>query len=130
MIPPNLTGLTDEELVEAVATQVMGWKKEPGDMEWVSEDGGHWMVNHWNPVSGSWDDTMEVVHYMRDHSLSYKFADTLVSLFCSSRGVPTLNDPFDGASIALVQASQREICLAALTAISSPPSHARSPQAS
>jgi hypothetical protein len=41
--------MTDREKIDYLATKVMEWKLEPGAMEWKDANGGHYLVNWWNP---------------------------------------------------------------------------------
>lgn len=67
----QLQAKTDEELVTLVAEEVMGWSRnggfwhqeKPHSADFVAETFyacGEKQIA-WNPVSGSWDDTMQVV---------------------------------------------------------------------
>lgn len=61
----SLQTLTDEQLIEKVAVEVMWWSKERYGVcnchtGW-NQGGGSWIgVGHWDPLR-NWNDTMEVV---------------------------------------------------------------------
>jgi hypothetical protein len=82
MTPETTDGLSDEELVERLATEVMGWEKRKsadpnglffGEWYWwnTAMRNGSGQGNHWNPLT-RWDDCMEVVDRMKDRKLTFK----------------------------------------------------------
>ncbi len=56
--------MTDDQIVEAVATEVMGWHKEYTTQRrwhWV-DSGGRWHLKEWNPLAHIADAWMVVEH--------------------------------------------------------------------
>src|SRR4051794_28777196 len=69
---PSINGMTDQQLIEAVATEVMGWHRKPWDwrqdgdtFKWANENDWIDASGMWNPLT-DWNHTMEVVQRMRD----------------------------------------------------------------
>lgn len=77
----EVQALPDDQLIEKVAVEVMGWKERSKfnsaggqdrswwkDGEWVCNKDGEWVCNagkhHWNPLT-DWNHTMEVVEKMK-----------------------------------------------------------------
>lgn len=94
--------ITDEQLIERVAVEVMGWEVIPHGEGYeqlppVVKDHAGYVSTQWNPLT-DWNHTMEVVEKInRVHAIKLKFwldhGDTMHGL-------------------------QRELCLAALKAVS------------
>lgn len=79
----SLQAMKDEEIINLVATQVMGFELQPIEKVWENgyapdvlywkvpegiqintkpeKESDPWPSRLWNPLSGSWDDTMSVV---------------------------------------------------------------------
>jgi len=113
----NNSPMTDQEIVEALATKVMGWlalETEDG-LAWIKELSGRLLLMHfadeWSPLT-DWNHTMEVVERLTEcwHQLELRI-DQGGCLAEFNEGTKTSGrkggkDP------------QRAICLAALQAIS------------
>lgn len=125
----QLRQLTDDALIEAVATRVMGWKETvdsccPEDKcicwdnhtlktccDLCSKD-ERFAMKTWNPLT-DWNHTMEVVLHTKTEKTEFFFCD----------GSPHLKDKWyaefieGGIASAYDVNPQRAICLAALLAI-------------
>lgn len=66
-------GMTEQQIVETLATKVMGWRKTDqkhpvydfegryeGDTYWIDDDGDPVMLEHWNPLQNIADAWMIV----------------------------------------------------------------------
>lgn len=71
----ELQQLTDEQLIEKVATEVMGWRVIPQPEGWtdlvlIEQSDGH-ITQHWNPLT-NWNDTMKVVEQVRRNEMDFE----------------------------------------------------------
>jgi len=115
----DLQRLSDEQLIEKVAVEVMGWtitgRLSDGTVMWNRGEnrkkGERKHIGSWNPLA-SWEHTMEMVEEVRARGLPVKmhFAPVADKVTCSIRGNTLLEIRM-----------QRAICIAAILALS--PSH-------
>jgi hypothetical protein len=119
--------MSDEELIEAVAVEVMEWKQNTerwpdysGEMSdvWKDDAGQQYVIKHkWNPLT-DWNHTMEVVQKMENNGWQF-----WMTTFHSDTGHMYLTKVVFGkdeqeSNIENLD-KQRAICLAALTAVRS-----------
>ena len=84
------SGLTDEQIIEALATKVMGWRIE--DLKFAcSKDGGGRIFSktyYWNPLT-NWNHWRQVEEkVMEDEQLWRRF----VSSFCYEQAEPSVEE--------------------------------------
>lgn len=123
---PDTDGLTDEQLIERVAVEVMGWKRreinrtdEDETWLWESDYGLETARASWNPLT-DWNHTMEVEKAMAARGFStYRIhSEKGIQVgFCF--GLPRLSSPNIISPVVPVDQERRYLCLAALKAIRS-----------
>lgn len=128
----DLQALTDEQLIEAVATKVMGWESGPyadsGHLWWFdknrapNESFPERCRTIWNPLT-DWDHTMEVVDRLTSEAFNFRSNIQKSSSYFSAefykpfgRGRPVVNEYWRKHDNYPCQ--QRVICLAAILAVS------------
>ena len=112
----ELQALTDEQLIEKVATKVMGWmsfETYTGKRQcWAKPNTDATVFkDEWNPLA-DWNHTMEVVMHLHESTAFHLFS------FKRSWWQAQFGDDHDGDAPVYIldQNPQRAICLAALLA--------------
>jgi hypothetical protein len=119
----QLQALPDDQLIEKVAVDVMGWwrRKEPlTEREiWVNAGGEHAAYRRsWNPLT-DWNHTMDAVERMRARGFFWFVEDVFLGL--GKDDLTRVGFVPAGASKHLsvhTTQTQRAVCLAALLAVS------------
>ena len=129
---PDYTSMTEEEIVNALPTKVMGWEKRRSRdhryaFHWGlpladKEEWSFTAEEDWNPVSGSWDDTMMVVEKLRSIGVGVTLKMWETNVDSGSMGWANVWPVgSDEICVKMEGHPQRAICLAALAAFDSSP---------
>ena len=121
------SGMKDEDLIEAVATKVMGWTPQQSSDAWEARKRPHtWFdsltmrrtpMYKWNPLT-NWNCTMDVVERLRKMEWRFWFT-TFISDVGNPDNSKVIFDNHYGKEYSVEDFNpQRAICLAALASLS------------
>lgn len=94
------------QIIETLATKVMGWKQRQDWEKTVWENGHEWLVMEWNPLQNIADAWM-IIEKLGDYRLMKEASDNHICIFWDTNGV------------GIGKTAQEAICNAALKAIKS-----------
>jgi len=109
--------LGDSELIELVATRIMGWHLSPTGKTWRTDDNGWGHKSDWNPVMRR-DEAWYVINVMRGRGFAITLTVTGVNCWATQSTAVFSGKGGDGRpGIATgIHAECKAICLAALYA--------------